>query len=641
MDKSRLRKMYERIINFLREREEASTKEIWEALRSEDESIPEYSYFTRLIKLMAGDPSLIYTMVDGEPAENKFLEVTILESRKKGKELVWYIKTVKFYSTPKRIDEECDFLSRLELLEGTYSPSLVRISLNEDIEARIIAFITDILCQGDFNKMLLKPKPSEVLEMWVSGGDISFLPVLFTEAVTEILITYTGVSRIEVSPDNPRECWRKIAEILRNREIDEGLFVPVDDIRDSEDRVICATDASKITSDSLFISRLFRIYLAFGIARCLENGGKRAGYTYTAEPPLDSERFEPGMSRIWHETDHEVDEYERRMERAILNRIHYILDYRILTETGVWYPADREILPDVILHDGRLVPELFRPHDLITEKEESNPTKSEYAKLNRRVVTLFNQLFVGGENNIVGVVKSERLPFLAIILTLYFILHIKKSHTDRESVKKFLNEYCTYIIRNKNNPLFYLRIIAIYGIILSNVLGKPVRTCCILRPLHAYTGYPPEKISDIPNNPNLSTETTKFFKKQYIPLLERGLIANWYIFPKIGNSDILPEIIRQGLCFPRLEIFVHRSDSQNNGDHTVKEKVSILSSIMCSRSLAWDLDRRHSAESKLMLPYDLISVDFAALQGNKDLEKRIVSKFFEIRKLAKEMGLIA
>ena len=387
----------------------------------------------------------------------------------------------------------------------------------------------------------------------------------------------------------------------------------------------CATDATRLRVEG------FPLQIFLGAARAEAVGGGEPRYAYSTEPPLPEAGAEtPRTPRDlpyvqWVEED---NEYLWRADRSRLDRIHYAIESDVLAGHARWL-ADRPppgLPPRVILHDGRILPEMFRPHDFIAVRKARSPATEEsareYVRINRQTLQAFRFTYASAQNVVLGMVKTERISLPALLL-----IGILLSPEENEEIAvEILHNLMDGLLAG--DPRFSLHLIT--GLIGSALReargGRPLMIGPFPRPAAAFQEIPPDHLRELVRDiRDRDPEGAEFLEEIYLPLLEEAVVYYLYAIP------FRPD---EGICFPRFEIF----RMPRPATEEIRDRARRLLSALLSEE--WESDRRHEEESgyRLYIPRIARDVDKGALIAGEELRGRIISRIEEIRRRARAEG---
>jgi hypothetical protein len=381
----------------------------------------------------------------------------------------------------------------------------------------------------------------------------------------------------------------------------------------------CATDATRLRVES------FPLRILLGAARAEMMPGGEPRYAYSTEPPLPEAGGEAvGLPRdlpyvLWGE---EEDEYARRAERSSLDRIHYTIEGDVLAGHARWL-ADRPPpgFPRILIHDGRILPELFRIHDFITLGRAGSRAAEEYVRINRLTLQAFRFVYGNAQDRVLGMVKMERISLPALLL----IGVLLNPEPNEGLASEILRDIMTGVTTGDERFSLHL-VTGLIGAALREARGGPLMIGPFPRPVAAFQEIPPERlrklIGDIGSK---DPEGAAFLEEIYLPLIERAAVHYLYPIPFRPDGRV---------CFPRFEIF---RMGPSEGGEVRSRAIRLLGEILPED---WEPDRRHEEGSvyRLYIPRIARDVDKGALIAGEELRSQIMSRIDEIRRRARSEG---
>jgi hypothetical protein len=384
----------------------------------------------------------------------------------------------------------------------------------------------------------------------------------------------------------------------------------------------CATDATRLRMKD------FPLLIFLGAARSETMEGGEPRYAYSTEPPLPEaggEALGPPRDLPYVRWAEEDDEYVRRADRSRLDRIHYTIENDVLVGHARWL-ADRPppgLLPRVMIHDGRILPEMFRLYDIIpVRKTRFEETTKEYVRINRETLRTFLVTYAIAQNLVLGMVKTERISLPALLL----IGTLLSPEPEEEIALGILRDLMSGLLAG--DPRFSLRLVT--GLIGSALReargGRLLMIGPFPRPVAAFQEIPPDHLRELAwDIRSDDPEGAEFLETIYLPLLEEAAVYYLYAIPFRPDEDI---------CFPRFEIFRRPCPA---AEEVRRQALRLLSALLPEE---WEPDRRHEDESvyRLYIPRIARDVDKGTLIAGEYLRDQIVSCIEVIRRRARAEG---
>ncbi|WP_322794657.1 hypothetical protein [Thermoflexus sp.] len=604
----------------------------------------------RLLSNMEDDPDRIKRHLAAADAEPDRLRTEpVLISRAEGRRRLYMLRRYELRLEDLRHREELReivrWMERFEVSHGPYARAVFAL----DAESRILRILSNLARRHAEDLASLSwadaaEKTAALLEGLSNPRDKE--PEIFLEALSDALFRFRPDLLEWRDPDRselPTVTSRGFCDLargLRKEMEDIRILTPIPDspaggsLFDAE----CATDSGVLRAPDL-PSIIFEVFL--GAARIEMRGHGEPRYAYATEPPIGGAQDDPfrvprDISFIrW--ADDEEDEYARRARRSYLDRIHYMIESDVLNGVARWV-GDRPPpgFPLFIIHDGRLLPELLRPHDFmesvrpakigVAGRERGTSRAAQYRDINRRTLQLFLNVYTSeAGKRIVGMVKMERIS-LPVLLLLGTLLYFEKDPKIREEIMRWVARSLAADSR------FSLRLATgILGSALRDAVGRPIMIGPFPRPVSAFQWMPPERLEELKESlesrESLAEEELAllvFLRDIYLPLIRDGVIYYFYCVPYPTGE--------QPICFPRLELFRRRAS-----DRTAREAFETalrLASLLSGSE--WEPDLRHDEESgyRLYVPRIARDVDKGALIASGELRRHVTERINQIRRQA-------
>lgn len=588
----------------------------------------------RLLSGLESSPRIdeIARELSASEAPHEDLVLYRLVARREGRRRLYRLVAFRIRGDDLRYREEMRELRRWrERLEEEYG-LLGRLAVLSDIEPRVRGILRSAARQwaGELTRLTwahaaehtadyLEGAASPDIRRFFDGVLRSFRPDLFEW-------------RKEPDPDRAPEDFRKLASRLKEElPAESRLLMPVEPSSDpfggARGELRCATDATLLRAE------WFPMEIFLGAARLEIPLRNDLLYAYSTEPPLsESERAEPprDIDYLHMPEADEEDEYERRARRSRLDRIHYRIENDVLSGSAHWLGGPpNALLPALIIHDGRILPELLRSHDFLADEEEGG-SAARYAAVNRRTFEMFfhTHTSLAAVGRIIGMVKMERFPLPALLLTGALLgLGLKNGLEDPDVSLDAVK----WIMDAGRDIRFFLHLIT--GLIGSGLWdglgGRPFLIAPFPRPVSAFQEMSVDRLERlIEKHRERDPRMAEFLKETYKVLIDEGVIWYLYCVPlRLGEEQ---------KCFPRFEVLqIQRVASK---EQVLTRAQYALSALV--REDEWEIDERHGRESKygLMVPRIARDVDKGALIAGEELRRLILERIEEIRRAARARG---
>lgn len=569
--------------------------------------------------------------------EGETFRRVLLLRRTEGREHVWYLKEVEIRSVPVRYREELqDIRAWQERMEREYGP-LARVAFSRDREVRVESALREIIKSnaGFFQSLSLheavRVAGATLSLMAARAADKDRFAADYRMIRSEILRTLVpSLFSGKIPEGNIRDTiydeWIALADHLQTEVPAEPLIRLASDLPAARSTPDCATDSSVLSNDLI---PSLRVFLGCAKAGYVAGDGPQEAYAYVTEPPLTGEREDipPAVTYVTVAPDVEAgedlaSEYVRRMHRARLNLVQYVLETRILSGTARWTGSLKDPLyPFPVLHDGRALPELFRVYDFT----ETEPLAGQYAQTNMRTFLSFLSAFTsrGNVGRTFGMVKLERLPFFPLVLVL---LAASRADHDNDLCHDALELLLRGITADPRFALFFVA--NVFGGPFAEAKG-PFATGLLPRAASAF-GTAPQRVRDLLDDLKGKDPTIHgFLENTYLPFLEEARIFYFFVvrFPAGGEP----------ICLPRFEAL--SPSQQTEDDRRVRERALECQAFLLSAD--WKRDERHvrgQTRYPLYLPARGVDVDTGALIASEDLTRQMLDRIAEIRRKAREEG---